>query len=69
MYGLNRINNCKTNVYFQVSFQMATMQRSGTLVARTIRLENPAAPVKYQVMRNEIAHTSNLLTFFDAPHA
>lgn len=28
---------------------MATVQRSGNLAAKTIRLENPAAPVKYQV--------------------
>ena len=38
----------------KVSFQMATMQRSGTLVARTIRLENPAAPVKYQGVINSL---------------
>ncbi|CAB4069183.1 Cold shock domain-containing protein E1 [Lepeophtheirus salmonis] len=38
----------------KVSFQMATMQRSGNLVARTIRLENPAAPVKYQGVVNSI---------------
>jgi cold shock CspA family protein len=36
------------------SFQMATMQRSGNLVARTIRLENPAAPVKYQGVINSL---------------
>ena len=29
----------------KVGFQVATMGRSGNLVARTIRLENPAAPV------------------------
>ena len=33
---------------------MATMARSGNLVARTIRLENPAAPVKYQGVVNSI---------------
>lgn len=38
----------------KVSFQMATMARSGNLVARTIRLENPAAPVKYQGVVNSI---------------
>merc|ERR1719232_2377753 len=38
----------------KVSFQMATMARSGNLVARTIRLENPAAPVKYQGVINSI---------------
>jgi hypothetical protein len=38
----------------KVSFQMATMQRSGTLVARAIRLENPAKPVKYQGVVNSI---------------
>ncbi len=38
----------------KVSFQMATMARSGTLVARTIRLENPAAPVKYQGVINSL---------------
>ena len=38
----------------KVSFQMATMQRSGNLVARTIRLENPTAPVKYQGVINTI---------------
>ena len=38
----------------KVSFQMATMQRSGTLVARAIRLENPAKPVKYQGVINSI---------------
>ena len=36
------------------SFQMATMARSGTLVARTIRLENPVAPVKYQGVINSV---------------
>ena len=36
------------------SFQMATMARSGNLVARTIRLENPVAPVKYQGVVNSI---------------
>ena len=30
------------------------MARSGNLVARTIRLENPAAPVKYQGVVNSI---------------
>jgi cold shock CspA family protein len=30
----------------KVSFQMATVQRSGNLAAKTIRLENPAAPVR-----------------------
>ena len=38
----------------KVSFQVATMARSGNLVARTIRLENPAAPVKYQGVINSI---------------
>ena len=38
----------------KVSFQIATMARSGNLVARTIRLENPAAPVKYQGVVNSI---------------
>ena len=38
----------------KVSFQMATMARSGNLVARTIRLENPASPVKYQGVVNSI---------------
>merc|ERR1719282_1104112 len=38
----------------KVSFQMATVQRSGNLVAKTIRLENPAAPVKYQGVVNSI---------------
>ena len=38
----------------RVSFQMATMQRSGTLVARAIRLENPAKPVKYQGVVNSV---------------
>lgn len=38
----------------KVSFQMATMARSGNLVARTIRLENPAAPVKYQGVVNSV---------------
>lgn len=33
---------------------MATMQRSGNLVARTIRLENPVSPVKYQGVVNSI---------------
>jgi hypothetical protein len=33
---------------------MATMQRSGTLVARAIRLENPAKPVRYQGVVNLI---------------
>merc|ERR1719225_794567 len=36
------------------SFQMATMARTGNLVARTIRLENPVAPVKYQGVVNSI---------------
>ena len=36
------------------SFQMATMARSGNLVARTIRLENPVAPVKYQGVINSV---------------
>ena len=36
------------------SFQMATMARSGNLVARTIRLENPVAPVKYQGVVNSV---------------
>jgi hypothetical protein len=39
---------------FSNNFQMATMARSGNLVARTIRLENPAAPVKYQGVVNSI---------------
>ena len=38
----------------KVSFQMVTMARSGNLVARTIRLENPASPVKYQGVVNSI---------------
>ena len=38
----------------KVSFQMATMARSGNLVARTIRLENPASPVKYQGVINSV---------------
>ena len=38
----------------RVSFQMATMARSGTLVARAIRLENPAKPVKYQGVVNSV---------------
>ena len=33
---------------------MATMARSGNLVARTIRLENPVAPVKYQGVVNSV---------------
>ena len=36
------------------SFQMATMARTGNLVARTIRLENPVAPVKYQGVINSL---------------
>ena len=36
------------------SFQMATMARTGNLVARTIRLENPVAPVKYQGVVNSV---------------
>ena len=51
-----RVKNAMITSSFQVSFQMATMQRSGTLVARTIRLENPAAPVKYQVRKIEVIH-------------
>ena len=38
----------------KVSFQMATVQRSGNLAAKTIRLENPAAPVKYQGVVNSL---------------
>lgn len=36
------------------SFQVATMARSGNLAARAIRLENPAAPVKYQGVVNSV---------------
>ena len=38
----------------KVSFQMATVQRTGNLAAKTIRLENPAAPVKYQGVVNSL---------------
>ena len=38
----------------KVSFQVATVQRSGNLAAKTIRLENPAAPVKYQGVVNSL---------------
>merc|ERR1719474_2329858 len=41
----------------KVSFQMATVQRSGNLAAKTIRLENPAAPVKYQGVVNSLKET------------
>ena len=41
----------------KVSFQMATVQRSGNLAAKTIRLENPAAPVKYQGVVNSMKET------------
>merc|ERR1719347_1158563 len=41
----------------KVSFQVATVQRSGNLAAKTIRLENPAAPVKYQGVVNSIKDT------------
>merc|ERR1719447_1288185 len=41
----------------KVSFQMATVQRSGNLAAKTIRLENPAAPVKYQGGVNSMKET------------
>ena len=41
----------------RVSFQMATVQRSGNLAAKTIRLENPAAPVKYQGVVNSLKDT------------
>merc|ERR1719483_1379848 len=41
----------------KVSFQMATVQRSGNLAAKTIRLENPAAPVKYQGVVNSLKDT------------
>ena len=36
---------------------MATVQRSGNLAAKTIRLENPAAPVKYQGVVNSLKDT------------
>lgn len=38
----------------KVSFQIAPMERSGNLVARTVRLENPAAPVRYQGVVNSV---------------
>ena len=38
----------------KVSFQMATVQRNGNLAAKTIRLENPAAPVKYRGVVNSL---------------
>ena len=41
----------------KVSFQMATVQRSGNLAAKTIRLENPASPVKYQGVVNSLKDT------------
>merc|ERR1719187_28171 len=41
----------------KVSFQVATVQRSGNLAAKTIRLENPAAPVKYQGVVNSMKET------------
>jgi cold shock CspA family protein len=41
----------------KVSFQMATVQRSGNLAAKTIRLENPAAPVKYRGVVNSLQDT------------
>ena len=41
----------------KVSFQVATVQRSGNLAAKTIRLENPAAPVKYQGVVNSLKDT------------
>merc|ERR1719346_653403 len=41
----------------KVSFQMATVQRSGNLAAKTIRLENPAAPVKFQGVVNSLKDT------------
>merc|ERR1719309_1237491 len=41
----------------KVSFQMATVQRSGNLAAKTIRLENPSAPVKYQGVVNSLKDT------------
>ena len=41
----------------KVSFQMATVQRSGNLAAKTIRLENPTAPVKYQGVVNSLRDT------------
>merc|ERR1719186_1798216 len=41
----------------KVSFQMATVQRSGNLAAKTIRLENPAAPVKYQGVVSSLKDT------------
>lgn len=45
----------------KVSFQMATMARSGNLVARTIRLEDPASPVKYQGVVNSITDDHGLI--------
>ncbi|TRY73990.1 hypothetical protein TCAL_05535 [Tigriopus californicus] len=45
----------------KVSFQMATMARSGNLVARTIRLEDPASPVKYQGVVNSITEDHGLI--------
>ena len=41
----------------KVSFQMATVARSGNLAAKTIRLENPAAPVKYRGVVNSLQDT------------
>eukprot|EP00095_Tigriopus_kingsejongensis_P007082 maker-scaffold1022_size69981-snap-gene-0.9 protein:Tk07082 transcript:maker-scaffold1022_size69981-snap-gene-0.9-mRNA-1 annotation:"cold shock domain-containing protein e1" len=45
----------------KVSFQMATMARSGNLVARTIRLEDPASPVKYQGVVNTLSDDHGLI--------
>merc|ERR1719225_2164988 len=45
----------------KVSFQVATVQRSGNLAAKTIRLENPAAPVKYQGVVNSVKDTSGFI--------
>ena len=45
----------------KVSFQMATVQRSGNIAAKTIRLENPASPVKYQGVVNSLKDTSGFI--------
>ena len=48
----------------KVSFQMATVQRSGNLAAKTIRLENPAAS-KYQGVVNSFKDTFGFIERVD----
>ncbi|CAG0913069.1 unnamed protein product [Notodromas monacha] len=61
-YGRNDIEGHVTlSVGDRVSFLIATDQRTGNLAARCVRLENPAAPVRYRGIIGSISGDSGFI--------